>query len=69
NIAGFIKALESFKDFDLGGLHPSLTYGPKKRYGTKYIRFYTIDKNNLNRFKFIGNYFPREEPLINGGKR
>lgn len=43
---GFIKAIESIKNFDTGGFSAPVTYGPDRHVGIKKARFYKYDFKN-----------------------
>jgi len=59
----FINGMESLKDCDLGGIHPPVTYGPNRRYGTKSTPLYELDKEDRSRLKLIDTRSPREKPF------
>ena len=61
-VDSFVSAMESFKDFDTGGLHAPITFGPNKRYGSTGAAVLTYDMKT-NRFKKITKIrTPRETP-------
>ena len=42
----FVAALETFKNFDTGGVSGYITYGPNERMGGEYLRMYKADVEN-----------------------
>ena len=63
-VEGFIKAMESLKDFDMQGITPPVTFGPKKRYACEGTRLYKVDSKHEGKFKAIpGIFYPREKPF------
>lgn len=44
--SGLVKAIESIKDFDMGNIMASVTYGPDKHQGTDYCKMYKADIEN-----------------------
>ena len=60
-VNGFVKAMESLKDFDLDGLHAPVTFTPDRRHGSTALKLYKVDLDKML-FKAIGVRSPRKTP-------
>ena len=61
-VDSFVNSVESFRDFDTGGLHAPITFGPERRYGSTGVSLLKYDAET-NRFKQITKVrTPRKTP-------